>query len=443
MAEKKEATPEAATQEHATKVVNNGENTKENPLEKEGKELDALAGTAAQHGALIDARLFPTLARYSEQCEKCFNIPRAMVDAVILTVASTAIGNKIHVVDGEYNNNLSLWSVIVAPSGTGKTPLLGEVLKPILSEQHRRYEKYKKDYSNWVQTSKAEKEAEPRMNNLFLSDCTHESLCDELGRQTNGLLLFRDEIAGWINDFGRYNSSGEIQNLLSIHSGMSFPVTRKVSQGGYIENPFLSVLGGIQPHILNKTFMRDGFTESGFTGRFLFCFPSVFVSKEYNPITMPHELETYWEFVVNRLYAANSSTLYLDGSALSIKKNFYAETMENQATANLNGDSFEIAMYGKIPAYTDRLAGVFHCLRWVDNGTIPTTINGDIYGIAVNAARQFVGWGNKVKEYAPTTQRTTKADAIKSIYKHYPNLNQSQLAEAIGVSQQYISKVIK
>ena len=67
-------------------------------------------------------------------------------------------------------------------------------------------------------------------------------------------MIYRDEIKGMIDDFDRYNRSGIISNMLSIWDSTSFCIDRKTEDPVFIREPFLDILGGIQPGLLKSTF---------------------------------------------------------------------------------------------------------------------------------------------------------------------------------------------
>jgi hypothetical protein len=86
--------------------------------------------------------------------------------------------------------------------------------------------------------------------------------------------LYRDELAGWIGSFNQYKKSGSDEaHFLSIWSGKAVRVDRKTDeQFLYIENPNLSIVGGIQPGILLRK-LRGEHLDNGLAQRFLYVFP--------------------------------------------------------------------------------------------------------------------------------------------------------------------------
>lgn len=87
-----------------------------------------------------------------------------------------------------------------------------------------------------------------------------------------GLLLYRDEMAGWWRSFNRYSGGdGERQFWLQAYGARTHTVDRKKA-GKPVIVPRLSIsaLGGVQPDVLATMLNREA---DGFAARFLFAFP--------------------------------------------------------------------------------------------------------------------------------------------------------------------------
>ena len=75
----------------------------------------------------------------------------------------------------------------------------------------------------------------------------------------------------WFKNFNRYNKGSEEQFWLSVWSGKAIRINRKTTEPTYITKPFISVIGTIQPGVLND--LADNRTENGFLDRLLFVAP--------------------------------------------------------------------------------------------------------------------------------------------------------------------------
>src|SRR6185369_4270855 len=103
-------------------------------------------------------------------------------------------------------------------SGTAKTPAFKLVMRPIRERQSksfRRFEVLQADYESaleaWHEAKKGERGEKPEppvCERFIVSDTTVEALAPILLENPRGLLLARDELAGWIGSFDRYAGKG-------------------------------------------------------------------------------------------------------------------------------------------------------------------------------------------------------------------------------------------
>jgi hypothetical protein len=114
----------------------------------------------------------------------------------------------------------------------------------------------------------------PERPRVRVSDVTVEKLASLAAALPRGLLLQRDEIAGWLGAFDKYGGGGSDRAFwLEAFGGRPFLVDR-VKHKEPVRVPHLSiaVLGGIQPDKLPTII---GGAEDGFAARFLFAWPEV------------------------------------------------------------------------------------------------------------------------------------------------------------------------
>jgi hypothetical protein len=112
----------------------------------------------------------------------------------------------------------------------------------------------------------------PERPRVRVSDATVEKLASLAAALPRGLLLQRDEIAGWLGAFDKYGGGGSDRAFwLEAFGGRPFAVDRvKHKQPIHVPHLSIAVLGGIQPDKLPKII---GGAEDGFAARFLFSWP--------------------------------------------------------------------------------------------------------------------------------------------------------------------------
>jgi hypothetical protein len=177
----------------------------------------------------------------------------------------------------------NLWGAIVGRPSLMKTPALAEPLKMLYrleAEARERFGQIKREYDAdamarkivmdntkrqaakiarggggkaeiWELLVGAESDAQPTpptMQRFIVNDCTVEKLGELLQENPEGLLLFRDELVGWLRNMDRDGHEGDRAFYLESWTGGKPFTYDRIGRGStYIERVTLSVLGGIQP----------------------------------------------------------------------------------------------------------------------------------------------------------------------------------------------------
>jgi hypothetical protein len=311
----------------------------------------------------------------------------------ILTVAAAAIGFT-HAIQLKrcWTPSAILWTVVVGESGTAKTPPFKLALRPIDERQKRllqrydeanlRYEselaQYDKYMTAWRKDEKSRdlppvKPVRPQPERCLVKDITVEALAPILKANPRGVLLARDELAGWFGSFDRYaggSKGADAAQWLSMHNGQSITVDRKTSNLGPIDVPGAAVCicGGIQPAILNRA-LGSQHRENGLAGRFLMTCPPR-RPKSWTDADIDPSIEAAYSELIERLFELQPEyddegeqrpkVIRCAPEALGAFIDYY--NAHNQEQADLDGDlSFA---WSKLEEYAARLALIIHLARW-------------------------------------------------------------------------------
>jgi hypothetical protein len=181
-----------------------------------------------------------------------------MIALPLLATLAAAIGNtrRIRLQDTvpPWIEPSVLWTAVVCESGQRKSPAISGAT----------------DYLQRLQTA---------TTRHIVSDATREALGGLLAQHPRGLLLVRDELAGWL-DFGEYKASkgGDVSFWLERHSAKDLSVDRKArdktgqQESLRVPSASCSVTGGIQPGALKRAFKPE-FFDNGLAARFLLAYP--------------------------------------------------------------------------------------------------------------------------------------------------------------------------
>lgn len=228
-------------------------------------------------------------ASFVRQGAAALKCDEALVALPVLSVLAGAIGTsrRIHL-GAEWFEPAVLWTCVVQESGGRKSPAAELSVDLVQARQKRQVKEFKQDQKEYKRLLQEYKEiadsenpgeppAKPILKRSIVGDITIEKLSGILDDNRRGVLLYRDELSGWVGSFTRYKVSGggsDESNWLSVHRAGPITYDRKTGEKTTVYVPFgaASVTGGIQPGTLARL-MTAGFFESGLVARILFCMP--------------------------------------------------------------------------------------------------------------------------------------------------------------------------
>jgi hypothetical protein len=235
----------------------------------------------------------------------------------MIVVASAGIGTSLRLrLNDHWHEFCCLWGFNVGVSGVTKTPVTNWVVGPLWAVEDRLVRESAEALHEW-EAEKGRKpeegeEGEPRgprppAKRAIISEVTKEAVAPILVDNPRGLLLTREEGAGWIKSFNEYKSGkgSDREFWLATHSGAPISTDRKGSNNGraehtHVPRPFVSVLTNLVPGSLDL--LVDEKRESGgFTERICFAFPDSIPTRVWQEDSIPEADIRRWEGTINRL----------------------------------------------------------------------------------------------------------------------------------------------
>ena len=365
--------------------------------------------------------------------------------AMFATVGVT-LGKRVVIEDGKYRNYPCIWACVVAPSGSNKSAPVKFFLQPLKDRDTYNYGVYREELRAYKQAGD-DKGDRPVFKQYIISDSTPESRNQVLSVNPNGILLYRDELKGMIDDFCRYAKSGELSQMLSMFDSDMIVVNRKSDEPLLIKDPFMSIIGSIQPSVLVDTFGNDNMMNNGFNQRWLFCCPESGIPEMYNDVSIPQSVINDWkDFIYNLImydFSVTGGKLYLRGEAKRVYIDYYNSLQVKKA----NADDYLSSVYSKFQIHVIRWSGISHIL-----GNDPTSVDitpGEMeYSVrcmdyfercALKVYKILLeGRGNR-HEVTPMG----KEEMIANVYHCTNPVSQRAVADALGITKQYVSKCLK
>ena len=219
----------------------------------------------------------PVIANYSEDQGELIGADPAAMVLFCLGVAGACIDDRLKIQvkrhDPTWTESARLWCGVIGDPSVKKSPLLSKALAPAFAIDSAWRQETSKAMAEWHKkcenTPKGEKEPPmPIGKRLLLNDATVEKVGDILSKcKPRGMLSYQDELSGWLASMDAYKggTGGKDKGawLEAFNGGPKF--FDRISRGElYVENWSVSVLGGIQPSVIQsyaQTTNHDGMLQ--------------------------------------------------------------------------------------------------------------------------------------------------------------------------------------
>ena len=340
-----------------------------------------------------------------------------VLSAVVMT--GTLIGSRLRVKPLENSDWFvvpNLYAGLVGLPSTKKTPALDETRKPILEIQCQARDEYKmlfKDYelelkfyekdSHKILKESVTKEDykrkiedcpqpdKPLLRRLETNDITASKLIQFLSENPNGMMLFRDELTGWLKSLeAEYDKSSRPFFLELWKGAINYELARVDGREIQLTSGTLSIIGGVQPSKLQR-YVTEAYSfdnSDGFLQRFMFAYPDIQkgngkpTKAEYDAMRTGYAkankiLNQISEYVFNgRVTGANGDKFHIvkfDFDAQKTVDQWQSEVEDAAKSLEVEDEAFSSFLY-KLPKSCFAIALIFHCLENISKSSFPDEI---------------------------------------------------------------------
>lgn len=414
------------------------------------KEVHHLKAETFSEPTLPIDGLSESVQGYIRTVADSYGCPKEFVVVTCFITAGIAAGKKVQLVTNPYTNYPCDFFSMVGKPSRNKTGPLKEVTQPLREQDKVNFAQYAKAKATYDQCKRDDRSysgEQPVFHQRVAGDSSPESR-NALLAQGDMIVIIADELKSFIDSFGRYTKGGngsgaEVSQILSTWSNVSFTINRKSEETKLVDDPAMSIIGGIQPGPLGKTFGTDALMDSGFTQRFLFVYPdrSTFVRRCDRKRLTPETRES-WNNIIGRLFNMEPLILQLSHEA----ERLYADYADaNDMKADAEEDDYIGGVIQKMNIHVLRLAIMAHLLS--DHWNEPV-ITGEAMNYAIHVSDYFTQIHVEriyplLKDPSGMQRIMTNVDLIRTLNKRFKIKSQNFLAEALGVTQQYINKTLK
>lgn len=389
--------------------------------------------------------------------------PLDFIGASILYAVSVSIGNthRVEIMKG-WQENAVLYLSIVGRAGTNKSHPISFALKPIEQWDSLKYKKYlseKKEYDTISALTKKERKEQgfeepikPIWEQYLVTDFTPEALADVHKFNERGIGVYVDELASWFKNFNRYNKGSEEQFWLSVWSGKPIRINRKTTEPTYIQLPFISVAGTIQPGVLNE--LADNRTENGFLDRLLFVVPDNLKKEYWSETELNQSIVENWQTIISNLLDIpinfdDTDTLIPEILRFTPEAKHLLFKWQKELTDQSNKPENEAisGINAKIEMYAIRLALILQMVRYACNEGNKQAIGIEAVQGALKLVEYFKKTAIKVHSIVSNASPLDKLPTDKqTLYIALPDIFTTsegmQIVESMGISERTFKRFL-
>lgn len=394
------------------------------------------------------------LQEFIRTARDTLNFPEPFTASVMLLAVAVAIGNtRVLKVKEGWTVKPILFLALVGEAGANKSHPISFVLKPLDRINNEHIEAYNKALAEYRKAVDTNPEGKPKPRQILVSDITTEGLVQLHRSNPLRLCLRCDELAGWISNFNRYRKGGDEQLWLSIYSGQPLCVNRKTMDDILsVSEPFICVVGSIQPDILSGTFSGER-QSNGFLYRILQARSTGSTKLLWNDKGFPAEQERYWDGFLRRIlekcdkdysvFNVSSDYTFTEDAYFHIQdwQNQWEEALEQE------GRPSQVEAFRKIQDYALKFALILHTMKEAAGEIKPSTqITFDTTVMAALLAEYFFFTAlqslEAIEEQNPQRHPRNHADFIVALPPEFTTAEAVEKGREFGLSESTVKRLL-
>lgn len=291
---------------------------------------------ARNYGTLSLEGYPDTLRKYLEAVCKCGQSPKEMCLLPLLSTLATCVQGKCKVKQhyNNYEHELTLYTLTVAPSGNRKSPALTYFTRALVDYQNRYNEIHEVERKQRVtERTFLENKRKAALSgrnakldvaqdidrqllelppleslSLYVTDITPESLAQAMSEHGEKMAVLDSEGGVLKTVAGMYNGGAtNIDLLLKAFDGDPVEIRRKTSGSISLKRPLLSIGLLTQPDKFQEFINNREFMGKGFIHRFLFSFCRQNIRYSDIAPDIPKDIRDKYYDMINRLLSMPAS----------------------------------------------------------------------------------------------------------------------------------------
>jgi hypothetical protein len=466
----------------------NWEGESSDPIEKDFEYIDWGKITALPSISIEPEKFksedIPEFAReYATEVADQIQAPIEYLLVTLISTISSLIGVLIKIRPKAKDNwevVVNLWALVIGAPSSYKSPMMRAILKllddhiKLFHEQHleemkkfRALEKSLKIRSKSIEDGikeelkksqpKKKKIAElekslleieneldtgkPKERRIILNDSTPEATTKVLTDNKNGILMYRDEIAGLIQSCNKPGRENERAMYLEGFNGNVPTRTDRISrEDDFLEYVCISIVGAIQPGVLDSILLkshRDGGGNDGFMERFqLAVSPNLskswkYIDREFDPAIEERVKRVIDSLVFIHEVIEEPISLRFSMEAQSFFKE-WCESLVNRVRGKSNTDDASVNHLGKYTSLMPSLSLIFHVCDLVDKGE-------DIENskVGLESAKRAARWCDILEQHAAKIYSSAANVEVSGAYSLLERIKSGEVRNGFPVRSIY------
>jgi len=416
-------------------------------LREENDRLRSAPGTSSGPPAGDAYEPFPSDAlpatprAYVTAAGEALDVPPAFLAVPMLAVLSAGVGASAQLrLKRSWREPATLWTAVVAPSGSTKSAALRHVLRPVTEHEREALRSYEAALKRYDPDGD---EPRPVRTRYRTGDPTTEAIVRILDDNPRGVLLARDELAAWLGSFDRYaHGAADLQFWIEIWNGVQVSRDRVGEGNVTVSHPAVPLVGTIQPKTLTEKLDKLHF-QSGFASRLLLCKPPV-TPKSWTEADVTPELEERYGQLLRTLYGLEDrmeegtpAAVRLSPEAKEAWIDFY--DTENERL-HRTPDGAVRATRAKAINHGARLALIFHLCRVAAGDREPGPLDRPTLEDGLNVARWALAETLRVYDVleVKTATLAPREQLLRRLEETFSTADAQAEAEAFDVTERTI-----
>ncbi|URQ87867.1 DUF3987 domain-containing protein [Pseudoalteromonas sp. SCSIO 43088] len=291
----------------------------------------------------FDFTLLPSsLQSWGEDLQHRLQCPPDYVGVGIMIALAAAVGNKVMVQPKANDHSWvvvpNLWGLLIGQPSSMKSPAMDSALKHI-SKMEESLRDIKVETPSGSAFSRR----------LIVRDTTIEQLQVIQSQNNSGILYVQDEISALFRKFDQPSSNDRQYLLEAFNGNSSYSVDRVTRNSVFIEKNTLSLIGTIQPEVLQSIFLAKESSNDGFMQRLqLAVWPDPVIQEYIDEPPNEAAERTAWA-TFTTLYQLEEKTLCFSPEAQSVFTYWFKDSI--QIINELNKDDQQHSLVNHITKY--------------------------------------------------------------------------------------------